>query len=85
MVIPGSGVIRMRPVSVYHHVSTTGAVPPPTWVRYNSQASGLIGSPTLPKIRIEDRRRPPGNDLSRRLVDRAVVRMGPGRPDPVRM
>ena len=38
----------MLPVSVCHQVSTTGQVPPPMWVRYQIQASGLIGSPTLP-------------------------------------
>jgi hypothetical protein len=37
-VTPGSGVIRIWPVSVCHHVSTIGAVPPPMCSRYQSQA-----------------------------------------------
>ena len=45
----------MPPVSVCHHVSTIGAVLPPMCLRYQSQASGLIGSPTLPSTRTEDR------------------------------
>src|SRR5262245_17290680 len=46
----GKGVIRMEPVSVCHQVSMIGLSPPVT--RWNhSQASGLIGSPTLPRMR----------------------------------
>jgi hypothetical protein len=55
VVTPGSGLIMMPPVSVCHHVSTIGAVLPPMCLRYQSQASGLIGSPTLPSTRTEDR------------------------------
>src|SRR5256885_5679466 len=55
VVPPGSGVMRIMPVSVCHHVSTTGARSPPTLSRYHSQASGLIGSPTLPRTRSDDR------------------------------
>ena len=55
MVTPGSGLIMMPPVSVCHQVSTIGAVPPPMFLRYQSHASGLIGSPTLPSRRTEDR------------------------------
>src|SRR3954454_23962652 len=55
VVIPGSGVIMICPVSVCHQVSMIGALPPPTFSRYHSQTSGLIGSPTLPRILIEDR------------------------------
>ncbi len=55
VVRPGSGVMRIMPVSVCHHVSTTGQRPPPTFVRYQSQASGLIGSPTVPSSRSDDR------------------------------
>jgi hypothetical protein len=47
-VAPGSGVIRMPPVSVCHQVSTIGQRPSPTTRWYHSQASGLIGSPTEP-------------------------------------
>ena len=43
------------PVSVCHHVSTTGALLPPMCSRYQSQASGLIGSPTEPSTRSDDR------------------------------
>jgi hypothetical protein len=55
VVIPGSGVMRIIPVSVCHHVSTIGAFPPPTCSWYQSQASGLIGSPTLPRTRSDER------------------------------
>ena len=48
---PGSGVIRMPPVSVCHQVSTMGQRPWPTTWSYQFQASGLIGSPTEPRMR----------------------------------
>jgi hypothetical protein len=48
---PGSGVMRMPPVSVCHHVSTIGQRPSPTTRWYHSHASGLIGSPTVPSRR----------------------------------
>ena len=54
-VTPGSGPIMMPPVSVCHQVSTIGAVLPPMTSRYQIHASGLIGSPTLPRTRIEER------------------------------
>src|SRR5690348_17956464 len=54
-VTPGSGLIMMAPVSVCHQVSTTGALPRPMFSRYQIQASGLIGSPTLPIRRSDDR------------------------------
>src|SRR3954465_3422683 len=54
-VMPGSGEIMIAPVSVCHHVSTTGVRPPPTCSRYQIHASGLIGSPTDPRIRNDDR------------------------------
>src|ERR1700675_611580 len=53
VVTPGSGVMRIIPVSVCHHVSTIGVWPPPTYSWYQSQASGLIGSPTEPRTRNE--------------------------------
>ena len=53
MVTPGSGVIMIMPVSVCHHVSTIGVRPPPMCSWYQSQASGLIGSPTEPSRRSE--------------------------------
>ena len=43
------------PVSVCHHVSTTGIAPPPMCSRYQIQASGLMGSPTVPRSRNEER------------------------------
>ena len=54
-VTPGSGEIMIAPVSVCHQVSTIGQLSWPTFSRYHIQASGLIGSPTLPSTRSEDR------------------------------
>ena len=51
--MPGSGVIRIIPVSVCHHVSTTGVRLPPMCSRYQTHASGLMGSPTVPSTRRE--------------------------------
>ncbi|MNY61993.1 hypothetical protein D3C86_1987480 [compost metagenome] len=48
---PGNGVSMMPPVSVCHQVSTMGQRFCPTSSKYHSQASGLIGSPTLPSRR----------------------------------
>ncbi len=50
-IAPGSGVIRMPPVSVCHQVSTISQRSLPTCLWYHSQASGLIGSPTEPSSR----------------------------------
>ena len=55
VVAPGSGEIMMAPVSVCHHVSTIGQRSPPMCVRYQIHASGLIGSPTEPSSRSDDR------------------------------
>src|SRR5204863_2935245 len=55
VVTPGSGVIRIIPVSVCHHVSTIGQRPPPTLSWYHTHASGLIGSPTVPSSRSDER------------------------------
>src|SRR5256885_8776170 len=55
VVTPGSGVIRIIPVSVCHHVSTIGVRSPPMCSRYQIQASGLIGSPTEPSSRNDER------------------------------
>ena len=52
---PGSGLIMMAPVSVCHHVSTIGQRSPPMCSQYQTHASGLIGSPTLPSSRSDDR------------------------------
>src|SRR5688572_24127748 len=54
-IAPGSGLIRCPPVSVCHQVSTIGQRPPPTLSWYHIQASGLIGSPTVPRMRRLDR------------------------------
>jgi hypothetical protein len=45
----------IEPVSVCHQVSTTGVRSLPMFFRYQIQASGLIGSPTLPSRRRLDR------------------------------
>src|SRR5216684_3112771 len=50
-IAPGSGVIMMEPVSVCHQVSTIGQRLWPMTSRYHIQASGLIGSPTVPSRR----------------------------------
>src|SRR5207249_9936865 len=52
-VAPGNGVIMMAPVSVCHQVSTIGQRLPPMIWWYQIQASGLIGSPTVPSKRSE--------------------------------
>src|ERR1043165_5354540 len=54
-IAPGSGGIRIAPVSVCHHVSTTGQRPPPIVLEYHIHASGLIGSPTDPSSRNDER------------------------------
>jgi len=54
-VAPGSGEIMMPPVSVCHHVSTTAQRPSPTTSWYQRQTSGLIGSPTEPRMRSDFR------------------------------
>src|SRR4030095_12511489 len=54
-VAPGIGVIMIAPVSVCHHVSTIGQRPLPMISRYHIQASGFIGSPTVPNNRRLDR------------------------------
>ena len=48
-IAPVCGLINIPPVSVCHQVSTIGQLPLPTTLLYHSQASGLIGSPTVPK------------------------------------
>ena len=51
----------MPPVSVCHHVSTIGQRSPPMYFQYHTHASGLIGSPTDPSSRSEDRSCPAGS------------------------
>ena len=55
VVTPGRGEIMIEPVSVCHQVSTIGQRPPPMCSWYHIQASGLIGSPTEPSRRSEER------------------------------
>src|SRR3954470_12739009 len=55
LVSVGAGERMVAPVSDCHHVSTTGAVPAPTFSRSQRQASGLTASPTVPRRRMEDR------------------------------
>ena len=45
----------IAPVSVCHHVSTIGQRSPPMCSWYHIHASGLIGSPTEPSSRSDDR------------------------------
>ena len=45
----------MWPVSVCHQVSTTGQCSLPITLWYQSQALGLIGSPTVPSRRSDER------------------------------
>ena len=59
-VIPGSGVIMIAPVSVCHQVSTIGQRSPPITLWYQAHARGLIGSPTDPSRRSDDRSWPFG-------------------------
>lgn len=47
--------IMWAPVSVCHHVSAMGQRPSPTTSKYQRQTSGLMGSPTLPRTRREER------------------------------
>src|SRR5439155_25469837 len=55
VVAPGSGEIMIAPVSVCHQVSTIGHRLPPMCSWYHIQASGLMGSPTVPSSRREER------------------------------
>src|SRR6478609_3948925 len=79
VVMPGSGVIMIMPVSVCHQVSTTGVLPPPMFFRYQSQASGLIGSPTEPSTRSDERSCLAGHSapcfMKARMAVGAVYRM----------
>ncbi len=70
---PGSGVIMIAPVSVCHHVSTTGHLPLPITFQYQTHASGLIGSPTLPSSRSDERSHRFGNASPHRMNVRIAV------------
>ena len=73
VVTPGSGVIMIAPVSVCHHVSTTGQRSPPMNLWYQIHASGLIGSPTDPSRRSDDRSCFCGNSVPQRMNARIAV------------
>ena len=73
VVAPGSGLIMMAPVSVCHHVSTIGQRPPPMNSQYHIHASGLIGSPTLPSRRSDDRSRRCGHSAPHFMNERIAV------------
>ena len=63
----------MCPVSVCHQVSTIGQRPPPITFWYQSQALGLIGSPTQPSRRIEERSWRPGYSAPHFMQARIAV------------
>src|SRR5256712_14017104 len=73
VVRPGSGVIRIIPVSVCHHVSTIGQRPPPIVLWYHRHASGLIGSPTVPRRRRLERACFLGHSSPHRMKARIAV------------
>ena len=73
VVMPGQRGIMMAPVSVCHQVSTTGQRPPPMWVEYQIQASGLMGSPTEPSTRRRDRSWRPGYSVPHFMKVRMAV------------
>src|SRR3954470_2229154 len=54
-VAPGIGEIMVQPVSVCHQVSTMGQRSFPITLWYHIHAAGLMGSPTEPSNRMEER------------------------------
>ena len=72
-VTPGSGLIRMCPVSVCHQVSTIGQRSPPITLWYQSHAFGLIGSPTDPSRRSDERSCAPGYSVPHLMQARIAV------------
>ena len=70
---PGSGEIMIAPVSVCHQVSTIGQRSPPMTRRYHIHASGLIGSPTEPSSRNDDRSCAAGYSAPQRMNARIAV------------
>src|SRR5574342_895181 len=52
---PGKGDMIAPPVSVCHHVSIIGHFSFPMILKYHFQTSGFIGSPTVPRMRSEER------------------------------
>src|SRR3954463_4423744 len=72
-VIPGSGEIMIAPVSVCHHVSTTGQRSPPMTFQYQTHASGLIGSRPGRGSRNEDMSCLAGSSVPHRMNERIAV------------
>src|SRR5258708_36852342 len=72
-VAPGTGEIMMLPVSVCHHVSTMGQRSFPITRWYQCHAVGLIGSPTEPSKRSEERSRLLGQSSPWRMNERIAV------------
>src|SRR4051794_19107097 len=72
-VAPGTGDIMIAPVSVCHHVSTMGQRSFPITRLYQCHAVGLIGSPTEPSSRSDDRFRFFGQSSPWRMNDRIAV------------
>ena len=70
---PGSVVIMIWPVSVCHQVSTIGQRPPPITFQYQSHAFGLIGSPTVPSSRSDERSWRPGYSAPHFMQARIAV------------
>ena len=63
----------IAPVSVCHQVSTIGQRPPPITSWYHIHASGLIGSPTVPSRRSDDRSCFFGHSSPQRMNARIAV------------
>src|SRR4051812_34159684 len=72
-VAPGMGEIMMLPVSVCHQVSTIGHLPLPITRSYQCHAVGLIGSPTEPSRRNDDRSCEFGQSSPCRTKERIAV------------
>src|SRR5687767_13174765 len=73
LIRPGNGVIMIAPVSVCHHVSTTGQRSPPMYRWYQTHASGLIGSPTEPSSRRLEMSRFDGHSVPHRMNAQIAV------------
>ena len=63
----------IAPVSVCHQVSTTGQRPWPMFSWYQIHASGLIGSPTEPRSRSDERSCFSGYAVPHRMNARIAV------------
>ena len=63
----------IMPVSVCHQVSTTGHRSPPMYLWYQIQASGLIGSPTVPSNLSDESSCFSGHSIPQRMKVRIAV------------